>query len=220
MLRRITLAIALISLQTLLIAMFSTAADEPKLGENLIWVDLGEENEGLLLTQEEQGDGITEPATKLGVDCRENPWPYGGPGHNHMYFRIDDGFLLGGKHKAWIVMEYFDSLEAQEIDCQYDSNGAGPVNGAFRGAGDGAFLKLQPEGTDEWRVHMMNGVSIYGTSTKTVDLKIGQMVPIFVFLLTDKGQSGLTEFGSVLSNRQIHLIRKRLLVLENLLSQL
>jgi hypothetical protein len=154
MLRRITLVVALILVQTFLISMISTAAEEPKLGENLIWIDLGEENEGLLLTQEEQADGITEPATKLAVDCRENPWPYNGPGHNHMYFRIDDGFLLGGDHEAWIVMEYFDSLEAQQIDCQYDSNGAGPVNGAFRGAGDGAFLMLKPEGTDEWRVHI------------------------------------------------------------------
>ncbi|HIE29283.1 TPA: hypothetical protein EYP66_18585 [Candidatus Poribacteria bacterium] len=154
MLQRITLIMSPIFVQIWLISIISIAAEEPKAGENFLWIDLGKENKGLLLTQEEQADGITEPATKDGVVCRENPWPYNGPGHNHMYFRIDDGFLVGGKHKAWIVMEYFDSLEAQQIDCQYDSNGAGPVNGAFRGAGDGAFPVLKPEGTEKWRVHI------------------------------------------------------------------
>ena len=154
MFKRITLAVALILVQILLFSMFSIAAEEPKEGENFIWVDLGEENKGILLTQSEQGDGITEPATQDGVDCRENPWPYGGPGHNHMYFKIDDSFLFGGKHEAWIVMEYFDSALAAQINCQYDSNGAGPVNGAFRGAGDGAFPMLNPEGTDKWHVHI------------------------------------------------------------------
>jgi len=156
--QRITFAMVLILVQLLLTSMFSIAKADPIEGTDLafrfIWVDLGEENEGLLLTQSEQGDGVTEPAKKGGVDCRENPWPYNGPGHNHMYFKIDDSFLLGGNHEAWIVMEYFDSGAAAEIDCQYDSNGAGPVNGAFRGAGDGAFTAVKPENTEEWRVHI------------------------------------------------------------------
>ena len=84
MLKRITFATALTLIQVLLISMFSIAAEEPKAGENFLWIDLGEENEGLLLTQEEQGDGITEPAIQGDVDCRENPWPYNGPGHNHI----------------------------------------------------------------------------------------------------------------------------------------
>jgi len=152
--QRITSIMALILVQLLLISVSSIAKEEPIEGENFIWVDLGKENKGLLLTQSEQGDGVTEPDTKDGVDCRKNPWPYGGPGHNHMYFKIDDSFLFGGNHEAWIVMEYFDSADAQEIDCQYDSNGAGPVGGAFRGAGDGAFPMVNPEGTDKWRVHI------------------------------------------------------------------
>jgi len=132
----------------------SVAAEDPEEGKNFVWVDLGKKNESLLLTQSEQGDGKTKPTVKSGMDCRENPWPYNGPGHNHMYFKIDDTFLVGGKHKAWIIMEYFDSNKAQEIDCQYDSNGAGPVGGAFRGARDDAFPVLKPEGTDKWRVHI------------------------------------------------------------------
>ncbi|MCH8293856.1 hypothetical protein IH992_22460 [Candidatus Poribacteria bacterium] len=143
----------IILLALLLACMPAIAAEEPEEGKNFIWVDLGKKSEGVLLTQSEQGDGVTEPAVVEGVDCLENPWPYNGPGHNHMYFKIDDVFLFGGKHEAWIIMEYFDSNEAQQIDCQYDSNGAGPVGGAFRGAGDGAFPVLKPEGTDEWRVH-------------------------------------------------------------------
>ena len=144
----------LILIQCVLISLGTSAAAEPIEGENFIWVDLGKENKGVLLTQSEQGDGVTEPAVQDKVDCLENPWPYAGEGHNHMYFRIDDAFLLGGNHEAWIVMEYFDSNKAEEINCQYDSNGAGPVNGAFRGAGNGAFPVLKPEGTDTWRVHI------------------------------------------------------------------
>ncbi len=146
--------IIMVLIQCSLISFSVLAADEPIEGENFIWVDLGEESEGVLLTQSEQGDGITEPAVKDKVDCLENPWPYNGPGHNHMYFKIDDSFIFGGDHEAWIVMEYFDSKQAEEINCQYDSNGAGPVDGAFRGAGDGAFPVLKPEGTDKWRVHI------------------------------------------------------------------
>ena len=154
MFQRITFVMVLVLIQLSLISIVAIAKEEPIEGENFIWVDLGKENEGVLLTQSEQGDGVTEPAKKDGVDCRENPWPYNGPGHNHMYFKIDDSFLAGGNHEAWIVMEYFDSLDAKEIDCQYDSNGAGPVGGAFRGAGDGAFPRVNPEGTDKWRAHI------------------------------------------------------------------
>ncbi len=145
---------ATILLLCLLISLGTAVAEEPVEGENFIWTDLGEENKGVLLTQSEQGDGVTKPAVQDKIDCLENPWPYAGPGHNHMYFKIDDAFLFGGNHEAWIVMEYFDSNKAEEINCQYDSNGAGPVGGAFRGAGDGAFPVLKPEGTDKWRVHI------------------------------------------------------------------
>jgi len=144
----------LIAFQVVMLLTLSVAAEDPEEGKNFVWVDLGKKNESLLLTQSEQGDGKTKPTVKSGMDCRENPWPYNGPGHNHMYFKIDDTFLVGGKHKAWIIMEYFDSNKAQEIDCQYDSNGAGPVGGAFRGARDDAFPILKPEGTDKWRVHI------------------------------------------------------------------
>ena len=144
----------LIAFQVVMLLTLSVAAEDPEEGKNFVWVDLGKKNESLLLTQSEQGDGKTKPTVQSGMDCRENPWPYNGPGHNHMYFKIDDTFLVGGKHKAWIIMEYFDSNKAQEIDCQYDSNGAGPVGGAFRGARDDAFPILKPEGTDKWRVHI------------------------------------------------------------------
>ena len=144
----------LIAFQVVMLLTLSVAAEDPEEGKNFVWVDLGKKNESLLLTQSEQGDGKTKPTVKSGMDCRENPWPYNGPGHNHMYFKIDDSFLVGGKHKSWIIMEYFDSNKAQEIDCQYDSNGAGPVGGAFRGGRDGAFPVLKPEGTDKWRVHI------------------------------------------------------------------
>ena len=153
MLQRIQWTTTLILIQCMLISVGTFAAEEPEEGKNYIWVDLGEESNGVLLTQSEQGDGMTEPAVQGGVDCLENPWPYNGPGHNHMYFKIDDSFLFGGDHKAWIVMEYFDSNEAPQINCQYDSNGAGPVGGAFRGAGDGAFLAVKLGGTDKWLVH-------------------------------------------------------------------
>ena len=88
------------------------AGAQPVAGEEYIWIDLGEENEGLLLSQVEQQDGVTEPAVQGGVDCRENPWPYDGPGGNFIYFRIDDGFLRGGDTEAWIVVEYFDSAHS------------------------------------------------------------------------------------------------------------
>jgi hypothetical protein len=148
---RIQYVTMLILFQFVLTSMIVIAAEKP---EDFIWIDLGKKNEGVLLTQSEQVDGVTKPAVQGGVDCRENPWPYAGPGNNHMYFKIDDSFLFGGKHEAWIIMEYFDSNKAQQIDLQYDSNGAGPVGGAFRGAGDGAFPMLQLEGTDKWLLHI------------------------------------------------------------------
>ena len=151
---RIQLITVMILIHCVLISLGASAAEEPVEGEDFIWVDLGEESDGVLLTQSEQKDGVTEPAVQDKVDCLENPWPYNGPGQNHMYFKIDDSFLFGGNRAAWIVMEYFDSNEAEEIDCQYDSNGAGPVGGAFRGVGDNAFPVVKPEGTDKWRVHI------------------------------------------------------------------
>ena len=155
MLRRMQWTTAtLILIQCLLISAGAIAAEEPEEGKNFVWVDLGKKSEGVLLTKSEQADGVTKHAVQGGVDCLENPWPYNGPGHNHMYFKIDDSFLVGGDHKAWIVMEYFDSNEAKEIDCQYDSNGAGPVGGAFRGVGNDAFAATKLGGTDKWLVHI------------------------------------------------------------------
>ena len=151
---RIQLITVMILIHCVLISFGASAAEEPVEGENFIWVDLGEESDGVLLTQSEHEDGVTEPAVQDKVDCLENPWPYNGPGENHMYFKIDDSFLFGENHEAWIVMEYFDSNEAEEIDCQYDSNGVGPVGGAFRGAENDAFPVVKPEGTDKWRVHI------------------------------------------------------------------
>ena len=78
----------------LLILTTAYALDEPEEGVNYIWIDLGKENEGVLLTQEEQGDGISDAGDKAGVDCRKQPFPYAGPGNNHMYFRIDDTFIF------------------------------------------------------------------------------------------------------------------------------
>jgi len=145
--------ITLLTASLLLFSIFGVyAKGEPIAGKDYIWIDLGKKNEGVLLTQSEQGDGVTEPDTKAGVDCRKQPYPYNGPGHNHIYFKIDDSFMFSGNFKVWIVMEYFDVGE--QIDCQYDSNGAGPVNGAFRGAGNGAFPVLRPTNTEKWLIHI------------------------------------------------------------------
>jgi TolB-like protein len=127
--------------------------DEPREGKNYVWIDLGKEDRGVLLTLAPNDiDGITEPDVKAGVDCKKLPWPFTGKGHNHMCFDIDDSFLWGGNHEVWIVMEYFDSGLA--INCQYDSNGVGPVNGAFRGSADGAFRKLRLKNTNTWKFHV------------------------------------------------------------------
>ncbi len=136
----------------LLILQPLQAKEEPEEGKNYIWIDLGKENEGFLLTQVEKGDGITEDDEQADVDCRKLPYPYAGPGHNHLYFNIDDSFIFGGDHEVWIVMEYLDIGE--QIDCQYDSNGAGAVDGAFRGSGDGAFAMLKPGNTETWQIHV------------------------------------------------------------------
>ena len=131
----------------------SLYADDPIEGENYIWIDLGDKDEGLLLSLAQNGgDGITEADEQAGVDCKKLPFPYNGPGHNHMYFDVDDSFIFGGDNEVWIVTEYFDLGEG--IDCQYDSNGAGPVDGAFRGAGDGAFPELKPGNTETWQTHI------------------------------------------------------------------
>lgn len=141
----------IISLSLLSVALVN-AKEDPKEGKDYIWVDLGKENEELLLSQSEQADGVSEDDEQADVECRKQPFPYVGPGNNHMYFKIDDSFMFGGDNEVWIVMEYFDS--GTQIDCQYDSNGAGAVDGAFRGSGDGAFTMLNPENTDTWKFHV------------------------------------------------------------------
>lgn len=117
-----------------------------------------------------------------------------------MYFKIDDAFLFGGNREAWIVMEYFDSNKAEQINCQYDSNGAGPVGGAFRGAGDGAFPVVKPEGTDEWRVHIW--------VIKDGRFENRANGSDFRFSSHGKDQSGSTASGSVRLNRQRISIQK------------
>lgn len=125
----------------------------PQEGVNYVWIDLGKMDRGHLLSlAPNDADVITEPDVKAGIDCKKLPYPYAGPGHNHMSFDIDDSFLWGGNHEVWIVMEYFDSGMA--INCQYDSNGKGPVGGAFRGSADGAFAKLRLKNTDTWKFHV------------------------------------------------------------------
>lgn len=148
---RLVLLVTFTSFLVLLICS-SLYADDPIEGENFIWVDLGDKDEGLLLSLAGNGgDGITEVDDQADVECKKLPFPYNGPGNNHMYFDIDDSFIFGGDNEVWIVMEYFDLGEG--INCQYDSNGAGPVDGAFRGAGDGAFLELKPGNTETWQIH-------------------------------------------------------------------
>jgi len=149
---RVILIVSLISLLVLSICS-ALYAEEPIEGENYIWVDLGAEDVSFLLALvPSAGDGISDPDVQAGVDCKKCPFPYDGPGHNHMYFDVDDSFIMGGDREVWIVMEYFDLGEA--IDCQYDSNGAGPVDGSFRGAGDGAFTELKLENTETWKTHV------------------------------------------------------------------
>ena len=152
---RMILLVSLTSFLVLLVCS-SLYAQGPVDGVDYAWVDLGTEDAGVLLSLAANGgDGFTEPDTQAGVDCKKAPFPYDGPGHNHMYFDVDDSFIMGGENEVWLVTEYFDSGEADAaIDCQYDSNGAGPVEGAFRGAGDGAFDELAIENTETWRIHI------------------------------------------------------------------
>jgi hypothetical protein len=125
----------------------------PVEGKNYIWTDLGKKNtDHLLSLAPEIFDGKTKPDVKAGVDCRMLPFPYAGPGNNHMYFNINNSFLNGGNNEVWIVMEYFDT--GKLIDCQYDSNSTGPVGGAFRGSDDGAYPALHPANTDTWKFHV------------------------------------------------------------------
>ena len=148
--QRIIFAMVLMLVQLLLMSMFSIAK-EPKEGVDYIWVDLGKENDehGLSQTDEAGQDSATEVDTIGGIECRKNP--VGGISY-YIYFQIDDTFLVGGNNEVWIVMEYFDSVAnpGDLIDCQYDSNGEGDVNGAYRGAQFGAFPGLARGGTNEW----------------------------------------------------------------------
>jgi len=141
----------LILVQFLLISMFSMAKD-PKEGEDYVWIELGEENEEHGLTQFDfPNDGKTE-VVKVGdpkKECRLSP---GGVSH-YMYFQIDDDFVCGGNHEAWIVMEYLDSDDEKEMECHYDSNGEGDVDGAYRGPSHGAFPALERGGTNKWLFH-------------------------------------------------------------------
>lgn len=64
--------------------------------KNFAWIDLGKKDNGhLLALAPNDGAAITEPDVKAGVDCRKLPYPYSGPGHNHLCFDIDDSFMWG-----------------------------------------------------------------------------------------------------------------------------
>ncbi len=133
--------------------LVTTKRDVQGVDKNYAWIDLGEKDNGhLLALAPNDGAAITEPDLKAGIDCKKLPYPYDGPGHNHMCFDIDDSFMWGGNNEVWVVMEYFDSGTA--INCQYDSNGRGPVDGAFRGSADGAFPKLRLSNSGKWKFHV------------------------------------------------------------------
>ena len=154
--QRITFSVVLILALFLLIAMVSSIArGVPKEGVDFVWVDLGKENDEHGLSQTDAGanDGAFEVDKKDGVDCRKSPV---GDIIYYMYFQIDDNFVFGGNNEAWIVIEYFDTNEPSEtgVDCQYDSNGEGDVQGAYSGAKFGSFPFLELEGTKTWRFHI------------------------------------------------------------------
>ena len=154
MFQRITLAMVLMLFQLLLISMVSIA-QEPKELEDFVWIELGDENDEHGLIQFDfPNDGQTDVVKKGNPkkECRLSP---NADTCRYMYFRIDDTFLFGGNNEVWIVIEYFDIADPVEngIDCHYDSNGAGDVDGAYRGASFGAFDFKFLEGTNEWRFH-------------------------------------------------------------------
>lgn len=131
------------------LVLISGCEDTPEELEEIdyIWVDLGKENIEHHLSQTEEFDGITEYDLKSGTDCRKQPFPYDGPGFNHIYFDIDDSFICGGNNEVWIAIEYFDN--GYKIVCQYDSNGSGDRDGAFK---DASILEL--ENTRTWKAHV------------------------------------------------------------------
>lgn|GEM_PF-2369576 len=77
-------------------SVIAMTRDERRTDVKYARIDLGKKDNGRLLAlAPNDGAAITEPDVKAGVECRKLPYPYSGPGHNHMCFDIDDSFMRG-----------------------------------------------------------------------------------------------------------------------------
>ncbi|MBI1930743.1 DUF5010 domain-containing protein [Candidatus Poribacteria bacterium] len=120
---------------------FKSAPDYSK--ETVVWTDLGAANDTHGLIQLELTDGVTEPASIGGKECKKLPYPYSGPGNNHMYFDVNRQFIFAEKTEVWIVVAYFDV--GQQMVLQYDSPGEG-IPAQFKSAS-----VIQMTGSQTWK---------------------------------------------------------------------
>ena len=124
----------------------------------IVMIDLGKKDasEGILILGS-AGDGVHDPDSVAGKDCRSIPKvPPGLDTGNHAYFNIDGAVVAdkAASSKVWIGVEYYDDPKAGAtgIFMDYDNIGDASPNDAFA-------LKLPKEGrtikftkTGQWKI--------------------------------------------------------------------
>jgi len=136
------------------------------------FVQLGREGEshGIQLV-DFRGDGVTEPATKNGHDCRMiGPT---GNGSKYAYFAIDTELKWSESKRAEVEIEYFDDASGA-FRVQYD---------AHENAYQEADKPVQRTGSEEWRTarFALAGARFANTQNGGADFRIENLygVPLY-----------------------------------------
>lgn len=124
----------------------------------ILMIDLGKKDisQGILVLAP-GGDGVHEPDTVGGKDCRTIPRvPPGLNAGNHIYFNIDSTVIANKEKedKLWIAVEYYDKPDVGStgILMDYDDKGDAYPNNAFALNLPQAGRLINFEGTGEWKI--------------------------------------------------------------------
>ncbi len=124
----------------------------------ILMIDLGKKDvsQGIVVLPS-GGDGVHEPDTVGGKDCRTIPKvPPGLNAGNHIYFNIDSTVIANKEKedKLWIAVEYYDKpdIGSTGILMDYDDKGDAYPNNAFALTLPQAGRLINFEGTEEWKI--------------------------------------------------------------------
>ena len=123
----------------------------------ILMIDLGQKDtsKGVLILPS-GGDGVHEPDTIGGRDCRSIPKIPGADTGNHAYFNVDSAVVQNKADSAnvWIGIEFFDKPETGStgILMDYDDKGDAYPDNAFALTLPTAGRTISFLGTGKWKI--------------------------------------------------------------------